>query len=827
MRRTRLTALTLFVLLLGAGDAFAKWPKVRITQDSLRIGLPPGRSAGERDEGGGAAFVSKMNAWAPVYFDLEILDVFDDPTKADAILHVRAQDADGYSTSYALPLGNLTGRNPGELIKSIELRTFPYVRLGGYLGECEFVIKNARGDDLSEPLKIQSLRPVDSNVYVVVSLGSKLASFDVRTPDGEEKSKKPARVIPASILTVAEMPDHWIGYEAADMVILGTAGTKDFIPTLFGEAGDKNPATRAKREALLEWVRRGGRLVISIGSNAGLVSQYKSLNDLLPLPLDPANAKSDYPAVQLTWPNASNKDGLLKPKDGTVAVAGFRKLPDRPVRTVMQAPYLNKPTATEMPIVVQSTLGMGRITAVAFDLDRSPFSEFPSRTAFWTYLLKEAGSAKAVDGHTTTVAKNNANLGWQGNFAGASPEDDFASGLQRDIDRFEGVPVISFGWVALFVLLYTLLIGPVEYLILKKVFKKLELTWITFPIIVLTVSAVAYLSAYALKGSDLKLNKFDVVDVDVAGNRVYGRTWVGVFSPRIESYTVSVTPNEGWASGTPGTKAPETVVDWLAGNRGGRQTLFRSSYRYHLDPNPNDPKFADALVDVPIKVWSVKSFAANWSAETDPAKPLVESKLVHPPGDEASVAGTFTLRLPFASLQDARLIYAGRVYNVGSVESNVPFRVVLDESKVEPEWAKTAGNLGNLSYVLSGSEDFSGRFNQTKGPLNPGNLSYWGMLFHEAALRPDTPLNNASLRKLDQSWRLTPDNRNEVLLVAKLPAVTEKAEDLMTKPNSASPTQLWLKAVPEPGKTRPPVNGIMRQETYVRVYLPVKGMGGK
>lgn len=91
MRRTRLTALTLFALFIGAGDALAKWPKVRIPQDSIRIGLPPGRSAGERDEGGAAAFVSKMNAWAPVYFDLEILDVFDDATKADAILHVRAR----------------------------------------------------------------------------------------------------------------------------------------------------------------------------------------------------------------------------------------------------------------------------------------------------------------------------------------------------------------------------------------------------------------------------------------------------------------------------------------------------------------------------------------------------------------------------------------------------------------------------------------------------------------------------------------------------------------------------------------------------------------
>jgi hypothetical protein len=827
MRLTRSAGIALLLILVGAAEAAAKWPKVRIPQDSIHIGLPPGRSAGERDEGGGAAHVAKMSAWAPVYFDLEILEAIDEADRADAFLHVRSQDGDGYATNYTLPLVNLIGRNSGELIKSVELRFTPYIRLGGYLGECEFQIKDAKGRELSETTKIQALRPVEPNTYVVVSLGSKLASFDVRGADGEEKAKKPARIIPASILDVSAMPDQWIGYDAADMVILGTAGTKDFIPTLFGEAGDKNPAIRARRDALLEWVRRGGRLVISVGSNANLVAQYKALNDLLPYPIDPANAKAEYPAVALTWTHATPKDGLMKPKDGTVAVAGFRKSGERAVRELMTTPFQNKATGTDVPLIVQSTFGLGRITCVGFDLDRSPFAEFPARSSFWLWFLKESGSPKAVAGHELTTRSSNQPV-WTGSgFSSANPEDDFASGIQRDIDRFEGVPVISFGWVALFVILYTLLIGPVEYLILKKVFKRLELTWITFPLIVLTVSIVAYFSAYALKGSDLKLNKFDVIDIDPAGNRIYGRTWVGVFSPRIESYTVSVTPNSGWANESPTAQRPATLVDWLAGNRSSRQTLFRSSYTYHIDPNPAEPRFADALVDVPIKVWSVKSFAVNWSAETDPAAPLIESKLVHPPGDESNVVGTFTHRLPFGSLKDVRLIYAGKVYPVGDIEANTPFRVVLDDSKEEVDWVKKAANLANLSYVLTGSEDYRGQFNQTKGPLNPGNLSYWGMLFHEAALKPETPLNNASLRKLDQSWRIDKANTHEVILVAKIPAATEKAEELMTKPNSPSPTLLWLKAVPDPGKKRPEVNGFLRQETYVRAYIPVKVSGGK
>ncbi len=44
----------------------------------------------------------------------------------------------------------------------------------------------------------------------------------------------------------------------------------------------------------------------------------------------------------------------------------------------------------------------------------------------------------------------------------------------------------------------------------------MELTWITFPTIVVTVSLVAYYAAYMLKGNDLLVNKVDVVDIDQA-----------------------------------------------------------------------------------------------------------------------------------------------------------------------------------------------------------------------------------------------------------------------------------------------------------------------
>ena len=103
--------------------------------------------------------------------------------------------------------------------------------------------------------------------------------------------------------------------------------------------------------------------------------------------------------------------------------------------------------------------------------------------------------------------------------------------------------LIPFGWVAFFIFLYILLIGPGDYLFLKKVLKRMELTWITFPTIVVTVSLLAYYAAYRLKGNDLLVNKVDVVDVDQAGGpgRGAGR-WLSLFSPQNRDYNIGLVP---------------------------------------------------------------------------------------------------------------------------------------------------------------------------------------------------------------------------------------------------------------------------------------------
>src|SRR5436309_6190598 len=107
---------------------------------------------------------------------------------------------------------------------------------------------------------------------------------------------------------------------------------------------------------------------------------------------------------------------------------------------------------------------------------------------------------------------------------GDNSAGEVARDLQVSLEDVEDVPMISFGWVALFILVYIIVVGPLDYFFLKKVVKRLELTWVTFPLVVLVVSAAAYFTAYALKGDDQKINKVDLIEFDLRTEAVRGST---------------------------------------------------------------------------------------------------------------------------------------------------------------------------------------------------------------------------------------------------------------------------------------------------------------
>jgi len=69
--------------------------------------------------------------------------------------------------------------------------------------------------------------------------------------------------------------------------------------------------------------------------------------------------------------------------------------------------------------------------------------------------------------------------------------NDLSGQLRSALDRFTGVRLVPFWFVASLIVVYILLIGPGDYFFLRKVVGRMEWTWLTFPAIVIIVSVAA------------------------------------------------------------------------------------------------------------------------------------------------------------------------------------------------------------------------------------------------------------------------------------------------------------------------------------------------
>jgi hypothetical protein len=830
--RFALVACVVAAVAAPAAAQFGLRPKVRI--ENPRVGFRPA-GGNERGDGFIPQFVNKSGAWAPVWFNLEVLR-----ETADAMrLEVTASDGDNFRTVTSVPILRKVDTKAGEQPRAKESRVefsemlnAAYARLGGETGSVKLQIVSDDDDrtTLSDPVTIDKPFSRSASTYVILSLGSTVPGLgfkrkDQRAQDGPYL--RDGRVELAKVESLQEMPDQWFGYDAADLVILGTGkADRQFVADLFGSS---SALASRKRWALFEWVRRGGKLVVSVGERAEEVRTSAAFEDVLPAAIGPSSQQSGLRSEQFGV-------GAFTALDLKYRTKGDQKPDPFPVAALTPkanrgAAVLLSDEAGKRPLVVQAPLGLGRVTAVAFDLDRSPFVDDANRVEFWDWLVEKAGAERAAK---PSPRQANANPNTAA-LPGQNPEDGAAAALRSNVDAFEGVPVISFGWVALFILGYTLVIGPIEYLFLKKVLGRLELTWVTFPLIVLTVSAAAYFTAYAVKGKDLRINKIDVVDVDARDQgRLYGRTWFTVFSPRIDSYTLGVEPKDNWAKRPDTGPVPPTLVDWF-GSTGGAAQIGGSSrsYRYQFDllnddGRPTGP--ANCLVNVPIQVWSTKAFTASWSGVPAGPLPPVVADLTHPAdGKKNAVFGEITLNLPIRDVQEAFLIYQGKVYELDrGIATGVPVRVNTGKT-VDP--SQSPLRVDDRFYAAEQADPFGGMGGPRGRPraqaapvTQTGPLQLWGLLFHEAASGGGRELQNASLRTLDQSWRLDEKNTDEVIVLIRLKRVSGEAEELLAKPDSASPTALWLKGLPGSGP-RPEVLGKLQQDTYLRFFIPVKPAG--
>ncbi|MBX7105740.1 MAG: hypothetical protein K1X57_16780, partial [Gemmataceae bacterium] len=501
--------------------------------ESVMVGFP---ASGRLKNAVGNDSFNKGGCWTPVYITIRCAK----PFPAPGYIIVSSADCDEVPTRYRVALPPM---QPGQTEKILA-----YTRPGGRRDSIRVAVYGSNDREIC-PDAMAVNKGIEVSQFLYLGIGSQLDSAllpGLPTTEGESTVARSldARSLLASVARIEDLPQQWFAYNSVDTVLISTAD-RDFATALVSERD-------GRKAALTEWVRRGGNLVVSVGRNQDLFAGAGELNDSLPVRL---TGTADVEIPRIAWTDGIASDEPL----GKVTCANVEMRTDRNPSALL--------STKDRPLVVRAAYGLGRVTVVAFDVDGKPLDRWKGRETFWRELTNRSGT------RVPTAASDQP--GAFGRYGDTVAEDgDFAT-LIRSMENFPGVPVISFGWVALFILGYILLVGPIDYLFLKKVVKRLEFTWITFPIIVFTVSGIAYYAAYALKGGDLRINKYDLVEIDVRNRLVQGRTWFTLFSPRIQNYRIGV--ESAWANGADG---PDTTVGWAGQSRNSRQSLFPRSYDY-------------------------------------------------------------------------------------------------------------------------------------------------------------------------------------------------------------------------------------------------------
>lgn len=822
---------------LAAAFASADAPP---TIERVRIGLP---ATGKSADNSGR---SRNAAWAPVA--VLVKSSAGHPQNAYR-LRIETTDPEEQVYQYAVPVpsmaANTEGVVTGYIVPGSDAATFRV--------QLETAEDNPRVVSFKDKITRESTRneQVGEHDVLFLGAGSGLASLKAVSANLDKAQERDDRKRPdkkeaeplgdllrgkrqfAFAEDVAALPDRWYGYDAVDVVILAT-GKVDYVNALAADA--------VRHKALQEWVQRGGQLVISVGRNQAEVGNLLAKMRVLRIEFaEAARRVATLPALSKFAQTLGHVEPLSKVEVATLAKGAELRAGAHVIVREEEAG----------PVMLEASYGLGRVVLLCFDLDSAEFAAWKGQDEFWkqTQLLVSPHLPIAHNENDPNDPRRFRGMGRMrgGNFQrfddGFAEPLDMKPEMKRSLERFEEIPTVSFGWVMLFLLLFIALVGPLDYLLLKKVFKRLELTWVTFPIIVVMASVVAYVAAYSLKGEELRVNKIDLIDVDLhQPQQVYGNSWFTLFSPRAQSYTVGVEPGVGWA-GPMAKGEPGPVVTLLEGGdntrRQASQGLFRRPYEYADD--------ATGLKYVPVPVWSTRSFTASWRAplltEEGKSKPPIgaagmqkEDGMLSAAREGTGLVGHLTNNLG-VTLKDVCLFYQDKWYLVGDLQPGEPKAVVdlfsrdaiAKPGKDFAAFFTSGWNAGNEPPVLQpGMPLFPQGFKANEQFRNRMSYAYVKqMMFYQ---RMAGPMNNSGMRQFDQSWRLGkrpqfPQEertrfREEAILVARAPLLT--GPESWSNKHAGTGTRLWLGKLPVPGEEPPAMPGVVVQETYLRVFVPVK-----
>ena len=265
------------------------------------------------------------------------------------------------------------------------------------------------------------------------------------------------------------------------------------IDRLVWQDVDSNLLEPDQLAALQGWLAGGGRMVIA-GGTAGPATLSAFPDAILP-----------YRPLATTDAAPQSLSGLIGevPENATdvVALSGDM-IAGRPLATV-----------GDRVIAAERAYGSGLVTVVGFDPATPWIADTTAAEALWRRLLPP----RSTVGQIVT--------------------DD--TQLISAVSQLPALALPPIGGLLALLGAYILLIGPINYLVLRRLDRR-EWAWITMPILIVVFAVGAYGFGAALRGSNVIVNEVAIVRGAPGATDGAGQVYLGVFSPSRETYQLEV-----------------------------------------------------------------------------------------------------------------------------------------------------------------------------------------------------------------------------------------------------------------------------------------------
>ncbi len=438
----------------------------------------------------------------------------------------------------------------------------------------------------------------------------------------------PATLQVAEAAAASDLPDKSAGYGGVGTFLLRSDAPVEAM-------------TEAQNAALRGWVASGGHLIVCGGP-------------------DPTRF------------GAALFEGLLPATVGSSLSGGSLALTPKPLPGVR----VLQPGPGGSTQIVSGPYGAGIVTLTAFD---------PTGTAFqsaglglplvWQNLLFSQPSSNVSV--LNTVAAREENYG--AIYYGSAPPL-----LSEAVMRGPSLDAPAASVIAVFLLIYLVVLVPVNYFVLKRMDRK-ELAWLTIPALVFLFAAGTFAVGYAAKGGSVFVNRAALIETRAGQSQAGVYSELGLFSPHRTTYDIGLPGDNLLAA------VPNPGINYGRGS--GDNAQFSGAAQFVEAPS------GVSLPSTPVNMWAMRAFDAQSTTDLGGA---VDSRLSAAGG---SAAGTVTNHTAY-TLTGCTVEYAGRSLKIGTLApgaaasfTSSDFDTVRPDVSLEASSGETQANIRDRMHA--------------------------------------------------------------------------------------------------------------------------------